>query len=235
MFENRWDAGRVLARMVASRTGDPHPVVLALPRGGVPIGVEVARALGPGVELDVFLVRKLGVPGREELAFGAIATGGVRALNSAVVEDCGLSDEEIERIAQREQLELESRESLYRRERPPVALRDRMAIVVDDGLATGASMMAAVRAIRLHQPKRIVAAAPVASRQAVTDLRAVADDVVCPEVCEPFHAVGYWYREFDQVTDAEVHALLERFIPPDRARASKRHSAPRTDDSAESE
>lgn len=211
MFDDRSHAGRVLAGLVARDVGDSPLVVLALPRGGVPVGLEVAKRVKSVTDFDVFVVRKLGVPYREELAFGAIATGGVRVLNHSIVEQLRVSDETIERVAQQEQFELQRREEMYRKGRPPTALRDRTIILVDDGLATGASMIAAVRAARMQQPKRIVVAVPVASTQAVEDLRTVADLVICAETHEAFYAVGYWYRDFDQVSDEEVRDLLNRF------------------------
>ena len=211
MFHDRAEAGRVLGRLVAERVQDSPVVVLALPRGGIPVGVEVAKHLAGEVEFDVFLVRKLGVPHHEELAFGAIATGGVRVLNQTVIEEMALSPQDIERIAKREQIELDRREKAYRRGRSAIALRDTVAILVDDGLATGASMIAAVRAARQQNPKRIVVAVPVASAQAYNDLGAIADEIICAEVPPLFYAVGYWYENFDQVTDAEVRDQLQRF------------------------
>jgi putative phosphoribosyl transferase len=220
MFDDRSQAGRVLGRMVARRIArspqDSPVVVLALPRGGVPVAVEVARSSRCCADLDVFLVRKLGVPDREELAFGAIASGGVRVYNRIIIEEAGLSAEDIERVAAREQIELVRRERIYRLycgDRAPVEVRDRVAILVDDGLATGATMLAAVRAVRLLHPKRIVVAAPVASVEAGKELRDVADEVICAETPEPFFAVGYWYRDFDQVSDEEVGDLLRGFRP----------------------
>lgn len=211
MFHDRAEAGRELGRLVAARVQDSPLVVLALPRGGIPVGVEVAKHLAGEVEFDVFLVRKLGVPQHEELAFGAIATGGVRVLNRAVIDEMALSPEDIERIAKREQIELDRREQAYRHGRSAIALQNRVAILVDDGLATGASMIAAVRAARQQNPRRIVVAVPVASAQAYNDLGAVADEIICAEVPLLFYAVGYWYENFDQVTDAEVRDQLQRF------------------------
>jgi putative phosphoribosyl transferase len=232
MFDDRSHAGRALARLAASRvpqwSATPPLAVLALPRGGVPVGIELARRLEATLEFDVFLVRKLGVPDREELAFGAIATGGVRVLNREVIEEVGLSSDQIERIAQREQIELERREYAYRENRAPISLRDRVALLVDDGLATGASMIAAVRAVRRQEPKRVVVAVPIASQSACVELRAVADEVIAAKIPEPFYAVGYWYRNFDQVTDEQVRELLRPF----RSYASTPHSALQTSDSA---
>jgi putative phosphoribosyl transferase len=219
MFDDRSQAGRVLGGLVARRVHDGPVVVLALPRGGVPVGVEVARQLSRGhkgesqVEFDIFLVRKLGVPGHEELAFGAIASGGVRVLNRSVIDDIGLSNDEMERVTVSEEAELGRRERAYREGRPAVDLHNRVAILVDDGLATGASMIAAVRAVRLQPVKRVVVAVPIAARQAFEDLHEEADEVFCAETPEPFFAVGYWYRDFGQTTDQQVRDLLRRFTP----------------------
>jgi putative phosphoribosyl transferase len=231
MFHDRSHAGRVLGRLAANRMPrrptDPI-IVLALPRGGVPVGAEVARCLPGTAEFDVLLVRKLGVPGREELAFGAISTGAVCVFNREIIEEIGLSGEAIERIVQAERTELERRERAYRQDRPAIQMRDRVVLLVDDGLATGASMIAAVRAVRLQQPGRIVVAVPVASESADEELRLVVDEMICPETPEPFHAVGYWYRNFEQVTDDEVRDLLREFSLAHSAPASAPHSAPRT-------
>ena len=207
MFDDRIHAGKELGRVVAESLHDAQAVVLALPRGGVPVAVQVAKALH--AELDVFLVRKLGVPGREELAFGAISTGGVRVMNRAVILEMDLSNDAIEQVIEREQAELARRERAYRQGSKPIEMRDRVAILVDDGLATGATMLAAVRAVRLQKPKTVVVAVPVASRHAVAGLRKAADEVICVEVPETFYAVGEWYEDFEQVTDEEVRSMLE--------------------------
>lgn len=188
--------------------GRPEVIVLALPRGGVPVAYEVATALG--APLDVFLVRKLGVPGHEELAMGAVASGGVRVLNTEVVEALGISEQAIEGVAQQELRELERRERVYRGGRPPPELRDRVVILVDDGLATGSSMRAAVAAVRQQHPRRIVVAVPTAAAETCEDFRREVDEVVCLSTPEPFYAVGLWYRDFSQTSDDEVRALLER-------------------------
>jgi putative phosphoribosyl transferase len=207
-FSNRSEAGRLLATKLTSYADRPDVLVLALPRGGVPVAYEVARALN--APLDVFLVRKLGVPGYEELAMGAIATGGVRVLNDQLVDGLRIPDYIVDEIAGWEQRELIRRERLYRGDRPPPDVRGRTVILVDDGLATGATMLAAVKALRQMQPARIVVAVPTASPETCDLLRAEADDVICAITPEPFHAVGLWYEDFSQTTDEEVRELLAR-------------------------
>jgi putative phosphoribosyl transferase len=202
-FRDRFDAGRRLAERLRDEYGGRDDVVvLALPRGGVPVGYELARVLG--APLDVFLVRKLGVPGHEELALGAIAGGGVRVLNDDVVTAVGLSEDELAPLALAEQKELERREQQYRNGREPIELENRIAILVDDGLATGASMRAAAHAVRQHHPKKVVIAVPVAGQRTCDELRSEVDEVVCATTPEPFLAVGYWYEDFTQTTDDEV-------------------------------
>ncbi len=208
LFRDRAEAGRFLAARLARYAGRPDVIVLALPRGGVPVGYEVARALG--APLDVFLARKLGVPGREELAMGAIASGGVLVLNDEVVNALGISREEIEQVAATEEEELERRERAYRGERPPPDVRGRIAVLVDDGLATGSSMRAAVAALRKLGPARVVVAVPVGAPETCAEFRGAADEVVCGQTPEPFYAVGIWYEDFAQTTDEEVRELLER-------------------------
>jgi putative phosphoribosyl transferase len=208
IYHDRADAGRALARRLARYANRPDVLVLALPRGGVPVAYEVARALN--VPLDVFLVRKLGVPGQEELAMGAIATGGVRVLNEDVVRMLQIPDEVIDSAAETQWRELERRERSYRDDRPLPDVRGRTVILIDDGLATGSSMRAAVAALRQQGPARVVVAVPVASPSACDDFRAEVDDVVCGQTPEPFYAVGSWYEDFTQTADAEVHALLEQ-------------------------
>jgi predicted phosphoribosyltransferase len=207
-FRNRTDAGGRLAEQLAAYANRPGVLVLALPRGGVPVGFEVARELG--APLDVFLVRKLGVPGYEELAMGAVATGGVRVLNDEIVRGLGISEHEIDAAAARELQELARRERLYRGDRPPPDIAGRTVILVDDGLATGATMRAAIAAVRQRQPARIVVAVPTASPDTCEALKAEADDVVCAMTPEPFLAVGHWYEDFTQTTDDEVRELLAR-------------------------
>lgn len=195
-----------MASELAGYSGRPDVVVLGLPRGGLPVAFEVAEALE--APLDVFMVRKLGVPGHEELALGAIASGGVRVLNPDVLAAVDISAEEVEAVAARELQELERRERSYRGDRPARDLAGRLAIVVDDGLATGATMRAAAQALRERNVSRIVVAVPVAPAQTCQSLRRDADEVVCAVTPEPFTAVGRWYRDFTPVSDDEVRALL---------------------------
>ena len=208
MYLNRRDAGAELARKLQRYSDRDDVVVLGLPRGGVPVAFEVARALG--AELDIFLVRKLGVPGHRELAMGAIASGGVRVLNPDVVSWLKIPEHVIDQVAREEQAELERREHVYRGDRPPVDVRHRVVVLVDDGLATGSTMRAAVEAVRKNEPSRIVVAVPVAPQSTCTEFERIADDVVCAQTPEPFSAVGLWYREFSQTADDEVRELLRQ-------------------------
>ena len=205
-FDDRRAAGRALAEAVQHYSSRPDLVVLALPRGGVPVGVEVARRLG--APLDVFLVRKLGTPGHEELAMGAIASGDVRVMNDDVVRWHAISDASIAAVAAREQLELERRERLYRAGRDAVPINGRTVILVDDGLATGSTMRAAVQAVRQRGPASVVVGVPVGARQACEELAGIADEVVCVFTPEHFSAVGEWYEDFSQTSDDEVRELL---------------------------
>jgi predicted phosphoribosyltransferase len=207
-FKNRYEAGRFLAERLSAYANRPDTLVLALPRGGVPVAYEIAKALG--APLDVFQVRKLGLPGHEELAMGAIATGGVRVRNPEVVEYLRIPDEVLDEVTARERQELERRERLYREGRPALSPRGRVVILVDDGLATGSTMRAAILALRQQQPASIVVAVPVAAKQTCEELRAVADEVVCAVMPDPFYAVGLWYEDFAQTTDEEVRELLAR-------------------------
>jgi predicted phosphoribosyltransferase len=207
-FRNRTDAGRQLAERLAAYANRPDVLVLALPRGGVPVGYEVARALA--TPLDVFLVRKLGVPGYEELAMGAVAIGEVRVLNDEIVRGLGVSKHEINAMVAREMQELARRERLYRGDRPPPDVAGRTVILVDDGLATGATMRAAVEALGQQHPARTVVAVPTASPDTCEALKAEADDVICAMTPERFVAVGHWYEDFTQTTDDEVRELLTR-------------------------
>jgi predicted phosphoribosyltransferase len=206
-YRDRADAGRVLAQSLERYAGRDGLLVLALPRGGVPVGYEVARALR--APLDVFLVRKLGVPGHEELAMGAIASGSVRVLNADVVEHLHIPDAVIDAVAEREQEELERRAREYRGDRPPPDVRGRTVILVDDGLATGSSMRAAAAALREQQPARLVVAVPVAAAATCHEFKGEVDDVLCALTPEPFYAVGVWYEDFSQTTDEEVRQLLD--------------------------
>lgn len=183
-------------------------VVLGIPRGGLPVAFEVAARLR--APLDVFLLRKLGVPGREELAFGAIATGGVRVLDREIIEALGISDWAIEQVTSAERNELERRERVYRGDRPALDVEGKTAIVVDDGIATGSSMRAGIRALRQLQPKRIVVAVPVAPQRTYSLLKSEVDELVCLQTPPLFHAIGQFYEDFSQVSDQEVLALLDR-------------------------
>jgi predicted phosphoribosyltransferase len=205
-YANRREAGVVLAGRLAELKNRRDVVVLALPRGGVPVAYEVARAFH--APLDVFLVRKLGVPGHRELAMGAIASGDVRVLNEDVVRWYRIPEEVIDEVAREEQGELERRESAYRAGRSPVEVSDRVVLLVDDGLATGSSMKAAVRAVRARTPSRIVVAVPVGAPETCRELATIADEVVCARTPADFSAVGQWYRDFSQTTDDEVRQLL---------------------------
>lgn len=207
-FRDRTEAGRALAEKLKSFANRSDVLVLALPRGGVPVAYEVARTLN--APLDVFLVRKLGVPGHEELAMGAIASGDVLVLNEDVVGYLRIPDEAIEHVARREQQELERRAREYRGESAPPDVRGRTVILIDDGLATGSTMRAAVTALRKQQPAQIIVAVPVAAESTCNEFRAEVDDIVCALTPEPFHAVGLWYEDFSQTTDEEVRDLLER-------------------------
>lgn len=208
-FRDRAEAGRLLGRELAARLGVLNDaIVLALPRGGVPVGSEVAKALG--VPLDVFIVRKLGVPGHEELAMGAIASSGVRVLNREVLDYARITPQQLDAVAVREERELARREAEYRGDRGPLDVRGRTVIIVHDGLATGSTMRAAIQALRAMEPKRVIVAVPVGAAQTCDNFRSIVDEIVCLRTPEPFDAVGLWYDDFTQTTDAEVHALLSR-------------------------
>lgn len=208
LFKDRTAAGQVLAKELAAYANRSGVLVLALPRGGVPVAFEVAKALN--APLDVFLVRKLGVPGQEELAMGALASGGVRVLNDEVVAGLGLSETIINKVAEKEQQELERREHLYRDDRPVPDLHGRTVILVDDGIATGATMRAALRALRQQQPAQLVVGVPVSSPETCQEFQTEVDDIVCAMTPRPFHSVGLWYDDFSQTTDDEVRDLLHR-------------------------
>jgi len=206
-FRNRTEAGRRLATDLMQYAGRADVRVLALPRGGVPVAFEVARALD--APLDVFVVRKLGLPGHEEYAMGAIASGDVVLVNEQVIQQMGVSQRAVERVLADERRELARREQQYRGSRPPLDVEGNTVLLVDDGLATGASMFAAVAALKRERLARVVVAVPVASRETCEALRREADDVVCSMTPEPFYAVGLWYEDFSQTSDEEVHELLE--------------------------
>ncbi|MEO8427988.1 MAG: phosphoribosyltransferase [Verrucomicrobiota bacterium] len=215
-FRDRTEAGKLLAAKLGRYADRPDVVVLALPRGGVPVAFEVARALN--APLDLFLVRKLGVPGHEELAMGAIASGGSRVLNEEVVAHLGISDDLINAVVAEEELELDRRERAYRGERSMPAVDSRTVILIDDGVATGSTMRAAIAALRQKKPARLVVAVPTAAASTASELRAEVDDFVAVIEPEEFCAVGQWYDNFSQTTDAEVRGLLERAAqkPPPR-------------------
>lgn len=211
-FSDRTQAGRLLGQALLHYRERNDVVVLALPRGGVPVAFEVVKAIN--ASLDLMLVRKLGTPGQEELAMGAIAWGGVRVLNPDIIGSLGISADTIDAVANRESKELERRQRAYRGDRPPPQMQGRCVILVDDGLATGATMRSAVKALRQQHPARIVVAVPVAPPDTVETLRHEADEVVCLATPEPFMAIGRWYLEFPQTSDDEVKDLLRRAWTP---------------------
>ncbi len=213
-FRDRLEAGKYLAARLSAYRDRPDVIVLALPRGGVPVANQVAQALH--APLDVFIVRKLGVPGHEELAMGAIATGGVRVLNEEVVESLDIPSYVVDRVAARELRELARREHAYRDDRPPPDVRNKTVIIVDDGLATGSTMRAAVKALRQQGPAHIVVAVPVAAQSTCDEFRSEVDEIVCAVMPEPFFGVGAWYQDFSQTTDEEVRELLQRAMENDR-------------------
>lgn len=207
-FQSRSEAGRRLAARLLPYAGREDVLVLGLPRGGVPVAFEIAIAID--APLDVFIVRKLGLPGHEEFGIGAIASGGVRVVDDSVLRAYDVDPDALERITERERLELERRERLYRDDRPFPTIEDRVVVLVDDGLATGSTMRAAIAALRRKRPSKIVVAVPVGARETCTAMVSLADEVVCLETPDPFYAVGLWYEDFEQTDDAEVHELLER-------------------------
>jgi putative phosphoribosyl transferase len=211
-FRDRREAGRVLAGELDRYAGRDDVIVLALPRGGVPVAYEVAKALR--APLDVFVVRKLGVPGHEELAMGAIASGGGGIVDRRLVDMLGISEAELDRVVAAEARELDRRETAYRDDRDRTQLAGKTVILVDDGLATGSTMQAAVRAVRRLGPARIVVAVPVAAAETCEELRKEADETICALTPSPFHAVGVWYEDFSQTSDAEVRELLQRAATP---------------------
>jgi predicted phosphoribosyltransferase len=207
IFRDRHDAGRYLAGKLKKYAGRPDVLVLALPRGGVPVAFEVARALR--VPLDIFLVRKLGLPGHEELAMGALASGNVRVLNEHVIRSLNVPEEVIARVTVAEQEELTRREQLYRDDRPAPDVHDRTIILIDDGLATGSTMRAAVAALRRREPARIFVAVPVGAPESCAEFQDEADEAICARTPDPFYAVGAWYADFSQTPDDEVRQLLQ--------------------------
>jgi putative phosphoribosyl transferase len=207
-FADRVEAGRLLAEQLGRYAGRPDALVLALPRGGLPVAYEIATRLH--LPLDIFLVRKLGAPGQPELAMGAIATGGARVLNEEVIRYLSVPPEVIDAVAHAEQIELARREQAYRGERPTPDLHGKQVILVDDGLATGSSMRAAIGAVRTQSPARIIVAVPVAARETCDELKREVEELVCLRTPEPFSAVGLWYDDFSQTSDEEVRDLLQR-------------------------
>jgi len=207
-FANRTEAGQLLASNLAAYADQPHVLVLALPRGGVPVACEVAQKLHAA--LDVFVVRKLGLPGHEELAMGAIATGGIRVINHQVVESMGIPADVMDAVARREQIELERREHLYREGRPAANVRGRTVLLVDDGIATGSTMYAAISALRQMGASRIVVAAPTGSSETLRQMSREADEVIAVISPEEFRSVGQWYEDFTQTTDDEVRLCLAK-------------------------
>jgi putative phosphoribosyl transferase len=207
LFLNRRDAGRKLAKELLHYANRLDVIILALPRGGVPVAYEVALALN--VPLDIFIVRKLGLPGHEELAIGAIASGDIRVLNEEIIDNLNIPEEVIDHVAQRELQELQRRQRIYRGDRPAPEIFDRVVILIDDGLATGASMRAAVAGVLTQNPKRIVVAVPTAAPETCEAFESEVDEIVCAMTPEPFVGVGWWYEDFSQTTDEGVRVFLE--------------------------
>ena len=208
VFQDRVDAGRQLAARLTHYGDRGDVIVLALPRGGLPVGFEVAQALH--APLDVMIVRKLGTPGQPELAMGAIASGGVRVVNDEVIRELGISQEQLDEVAAEEQLEVERRERLYRAGRPPLEIAGRTAILVDDGIATGSTMRAAIQALRAQKPARLVVAAPTAAPATCEQIRKQVDELVCLTTPDPFVAIGFFYRDFPQLSDDAVREILHK-------------------------
>lgn len=208
LFADRKDAGEKLAQKLSEYTSADNVVVLGLPRGGVPVAYEVAKAIRS--PMDIFLVRKLGVPGQEELAMGAIASGGVRVLNDSLIDQLSITDKMLASVAAQEQQELERRERVYRGDNPHVELTDKKAILVDDGIATGASMKAAIEALRAHKPEKIIVAVPVSPPDTYMEIKEQVDEIVCIDTPQPFYGVGMWYDDFSQTTDEEVKEYMNQ-------------------------
>ncbi|MGA2511747.1 MAG: phosphoribosyltransferase [Candidatus Acidiferrales bacterium] len=212
VFQDRQEAGRKLAERLRAYANRNDVVVLGIPRGGVPVAFEVARALR--APLDIFLSRKLGVPGQEELAFGAIATGGTRVLDREIIEAVGISEEQIEQITAKVKTELERRENLYRGAQPPLRVEGLTVLLIDDGIATGSSMRAAIKALRQMKPARVVVAVPVAPQSTCSRLALEVDELICVHTPKDFYAIGQFYEDFSQVADEEVTALLRQAVQP---------------------
>ena len=217
-FKNRSDAGKKLAAKLHIYADRSDTVVLGLPRGGIPVAFEVARELG--VPLDVFVVRKLGVPGHEELAMGAIASGNVVIMNESIVHSLGISKESFDSVVKQQKIELKRREQMYRGVRGHIDVKDRTVILVDDGLATGATMKAAIAALRLQKPKNIVVAVPAAAPETCEEMGQKSEDIVCAITPDPFFSVGSWYEDFSQTTDEEVQRLLRTAYRFEKQRGS---------------
>ena len=218
IFRNRQQAGQILASRLEKYANREEVIVLGIPRGGVPVAFEVAKALNQ--PLDIFVLRKLGVPGHEELAFGAIGSGGVRVVNANLVAELGLSDVQVAAVIRAEQEELKRREKIYRGNRPPLEVRGRTVILIDDGIATGSSILAAIHALRRMQPEGIVVGTPVDPPDTVIRLQREVNELVCVEMPESFYGVGQFYVDFSQVSDQEVNELLDRAFQEDREQAT---------------
>ncbi len=208
VFKNRVHAGQVLSEKLSEYSGKKEVIILALPRGGVPVAFEVSRKLG--VEMDLLLVRKLGVPGNEELAMGAIASDNIKVLNEDIIRSLQIPDKKIDQVTASEKKELERRNNIYRANRPIPDLRNRTVILIDDGLATGATMRAAAEAVRTKEPSQIIVAVPTCSPDAYNSLKDVTDEIICAISPEPFFGVGRWYEDFRQVSDKEVCDIMEK-------------------------
>lgn len=207
-FHDRTEAGRLLAVQLADYANNPDMLVLGLPRGGVPVAYQIAKAIH--APLDVWLVRKLGVPGQEELAMGAIASGSIMVLNNEIIQALGISQRVIQQVAADEKQELERRDRAYRGDHPPLNVQDRTIVLVDDGIATSSTLRAAIAALQQQQPKRIVVAAPVCPPSVCEALRSIVDEVICLATPEPLSSIGMWYEDFSQTTDDEVRELLQQ-------------------------
>src|SRR5579884_1191270 len=222
-FQDRYEAGRFLARKLEHHAGDPSLVVLALPRGGIPVGYEVAKSLN--APLDIFLVKKLSMPGYEELSLGTVASGGVRLLNAEGIHHLGISQNLVDALVQEREQDLERREKIYRGERAAAQIEGRNVIIVDDGLATGANMRAVVHALHERHPKSVTVAVPIGSDDTCQQMAREADEVVCALTPDPFYSVGAWYSDFIQITDEEARELLDHAAHERRAKQAQRNTA----------